>query len=240
MLDIQLKLDREDLWQGEPMLVTVSLNGADKDLLPRLATPGSSLSFHFNTEMIKPGILDNPDTAREGEIQVGNVVLYNVLDCYSCSDDFAGSLQLRAELAYEGKVIKSDIVSLQISRPPEGDEREAFQRLHHFPWANYYTSKYCGDTFDLVARWPESRYVKYCHYYSGCYLQNAGEWSQAIDEFKALLRFPAFALSPEALYQLGVCYLKLGQQEAAREQFDYLLKEFSGTPAAIALERKSP
>ncbi len=114
--------------------------------------------------------------------------------------------------------------------------------LTHPPWCNYGTNKFCGDTFDLVNRWPESRLAKYCHYWNGRFLQHNKEYEQAIESFELVLKQgPRFALSDDADYGIVECLAALGKSDEAEKHNAALLKKYqrqTGPTAVLRLAQR--
>src|SRR5262249_61453957 len=92
-------------------------------------------------------------------------------------------------------------------------------RIHHTPWCTYATEKFCGDTFDLVKTWPNSRLAKYCHYWNGRYSQNKNEHDKAIASFRTVIeKYPGFALADDAEYGIVECLVAQKKLQEARER----------------------
>jgi hypothetical protein len=121
--------------------------------------------------------------------------------------DKGGSWTVRAVFEHNGTKLASEPITVALQKPAKGDpEFEPMSRLHHTPWSNYDTNAFCGDTFDLVQKWPASRFVKYCHYWNGRYSQNKKEYEKAIASYRVVVeKFPEFALADAAEYGIIEC-----------------------------------
>src|SRR5262249_7849208 len=129
-----------------------------------------------------------------------------------------GTWTVRAVFESKGTRQTSPPVTLSIHKPdPKDLEHGPMARLHHTPWSNYDTNAFCGDTFDLVKNWPNSRFAKHCHYWNGRYLQNKKEYDKAIASYRIVVsRFPDFALADAA--EFGIIQCLLTQKKIAEAQ----------------------
>src|SRR5262249_10283804 len=114
-----------------------------------------------------------------------------------------------------------------IRKVAKGDaEEQPVARIHHTPWCNYDTDRFCGDTFDLVGRWPDSRLAKYCHYWNGRFSQNKNEHDKAIASFRTVVeKYPDFVLADDAEYGIVECLVAQKKLREAREVSEKLHKK---------------
>jgi hypothetical protein len=139
-----------------------------------------------------------------------------------------------------GRTLTSGTVAFSVLTPAKGDrEHDSVGRIHHLPWTNYDTNKYCGDTFDLVKRWPTSRLAKHCHYWNGRFLQNTKEYEAAIASYRLVIgKYPRFALTDDAAFGIVQCLAAQGKTDAARRQNASVLTKFR-TQSAVGVLAKA-
>src|SRR5262249_28156849 len=130
-----------------------------------------------------------------------------------------GSWTVKAVVENNGITFESAPLKVSIARPAKGaKEQSAVDRLHHLPWSNYTTNAFCGDCFDLVKQWPDSRLARYAHYWNGVFHQNKKEYDKAIASYRTAAKYAGFVLADHA--DLGVIQCLVAQKntaEAARQ-----------------------
>src|SRR5262249_42688097 len=123
--------------------------------------------------------------------------------------DQGGPWTVRATFEAKGEPVKlvSAPITVMLRKPlPKEAEYEPMARLHHMPWSNYDTNAFCGDTFDLVQKWPTSRFAPHCHYRNGRHLQLKKEYDKAIASYRTVVeKYPDFALAADAEYGIVEC-----------------------------------
>jgi TolA-binding protein len=98
-------------------------------------------------------------------------------------------------------------------------------RIHHIPWSNYITNAFCGDTFDVVKRWPDSRMAKYCHYYNGLHHLHKKEYDKAVASLTTVVKkYPDFVLARDADAAIHECLLAAGKKDEAAKHLGALRK----------------
>lgn len=184
---LRLTASQKDFLTLEPILVTVE----SKSLLP--VAPGKSLTFQI-TPAVKERKGARP-LPLEAKTKGKQTRLYDLLEWYQFPAE--GRFTIQAIAA--GKFISAPLM-ISIRRPDKKDpEWGPVDRLHHIPWSNYITDCFCGDTQDVVKRWPESKFAKYCHYYNGMFYQHKKDYDKAIASFKMVSeRYPSFELAEAA------------------------------------------
>jgi hypothetical protein len=196
----------EFVWQ-EPILVRVELPGDTTPALPAVLGDRSSaiLRFEINPPIPpRPGAKPLPQEAAAASPGV-KVRDYDLVEWFRFPNE-AGSWTIRAVYEADGRTLTSAPLSIAVTRPAKGDtEFDATARLHHLPWSNYESNAFCGDTFDVVKKWPDSRLAKYCHYWSGRYLQTHHDYAKAIASFRAAAAYPGFALADDATRGIAEC-----------------------------------
>jgi hypothetical protein len=197
---LRLAANQKEFLTVEPILVTVE----GKSALP--ASPGKSLVFQITPPVKeRKGARPLPSEAKTNGKQSR---LYDLLEWYQFPAEGKFIIQAKAD----GKVVSAPL-TITIRRPDKKDsEWGPVDRLHHIPWSNYITDCFCGDTQDVVKRWPESKFAKYCHYYNGMFHQHKKDYDKAIASFTlAAERYPGFELIDAARTGIREC------QEAKRQ-----------------------
>ena len=200
---LTLSAGQKEWLQVEPILVTVA---ADTPGLDVPAVPGgddASNGFRFEiTPAVKPrdGARPLPGEPR-GPAARSRV--FDLLEWFEFPAD--GTFAVRAVAVSGGKRFASAPLTIVI-RKPTGDEVEPVARIHHLPWTNYETEAYCGDTFDVVKRWPDSRIAAYCRYWNGRHSQKKKDYDNAVASYEDLItRHPDFPLVADARRALDEC-----------------------------------
>jgi hypothetical protein len=203
---LRLATARTELLRLEPILVTVKVEG-DAELGLPAALGGESAAEMFGFE-IEPGVKPRPKAKPlpfEARTALASARTLDLLEWYQFPDK--GEFTVRAVFTHAGTQYVSDPVRLTIRKPEKGDaEFDAVARVHHIPWSNYDTNAFCGDTFDVVKRWPDSKLAKYCHYWNGRFSQNKGEFDKAIASYERVLnKYPDFEFADAARRGLEEC-----------------------------------
>src|SRR5262249_55499640 len=152
---------------------------------------------------------------------------YDLLEWFAFPDK--GTWSVQAVFESKGGKATSSPVTISIDKPePKDPEHDPMARLHHTPWTNYDSNAFCGDTFDLVKRWPKSRFAKYCHYWNGRYLQNKKEYAKAIASYRTVVeKYPDFALADAAEFGIVQCLHAQGKMAEAQKLNTALRKKVS-------------
>jgi hypothetical protein len=234
---LDLVVSQSEMLRVEPILVTLHLNSDEFSSLP--AEPGKSDAGQLRFEIepaVKPrdGAKPLPLEAAATDARTRD---YDLLEWYQFPGE--GKFTVRAVLERNGVQLASKPIMFSISSPGKDDvELPPVARIHHPPWCNYGTNKFCGDTFDLVNRWPDSRLAKYCHYWNGRFLQNNKEYEKAIESFEMVVKQgPKFALSDDADFGIVECLTALGKSDEAAKQKAALLKKYQRQTGPTAIVR---
>jgi hypothetical protein len=203
---LRLSAARTELLHLEPILVTVKIEGDRALGLP--AAPGGASAAELFAFEIEPAVKPRPKARPlpfEEKTAMAPARTFDLLEWYQLPQK--GDFTIRAVFMHGGARFVSDAVRVTIRKPEKGDaEFDAVARLHHIPWSNYDTDAFCGDTFDVVKRWPESKLAKYCHYWNGRYSQNKGELDKAIASYEIVLKqYPDFEFAAAARLGLEEC-----------------------------------
>jgi hypothetical protein len=204
---LHLTAGQTEVLSLEPMLVTVRLQSKQMEGLP--AAPGESkldkLSFEIEPAVkARPGAKALPLEAQATGSHISSR-LYDLSECFLFPDK--GTWKVRAVVEHNGTTLRSETVSVTIRKPGKDDkEQQPVARIHHTPWSNYETNAFCGDTFDTVKRWPDSRLAKYCHYWNGRHLQHKKDYAKAEASYRIVVeKYPDFALADHAAYGVVEC-----------------------------------
>jgi hypothetical protein len=215
----------------EPVLVTLRLTGGEGPGGSGLWDPSHTteeVKFRFEAE---PPVKARPKGKSLPAEKVGGkrVGVYDLLEWLQLPAE--GTLTVRAVFEGRGVTLRSNPVTVVIRRPGKGDpEAGPVDRLHHIPWSNYVTDAFCGDTFDVVKRWPESRLAKYCHYWNGLHLQHKKEYDKAIASFRTVVtRYPNWVLADHANYGIVACLDAQGKADEAGRHLKAMRLNLKGT-----------
>ncbi|MCI0643183.1 MAG: hypothetical protein L0Y72_15415 [Gemmataceae bacterium] len=203
---VSLKLSQKEFLTLEPILVTVT---ADKTLIPSLpATPSIPTPASADNSAPTVGFAVKPTLKpRKGAKPLPltppangktTTQVYDLLEWF----EFPGQGEFTVEcvIQYQGKTHRSPAFSLTVRRAAKEDaEWGPVDRIHHIPWSNYATDAFCGDTFDVVKRWPDSKLAKYCHFWNGLHHQHKKEYDKAVASFQIVVeKYPGFVLTAHA------------------------------------------
>jgi hypothetical protein len=208
---VHLVAGQKDFLALEPILVSVE--GAGKQVLNLPAGPDQTLRFDVKPAL-KPRSGAKP-LPLEGRVPVAGKRIYDLLEWFQFPAQ--GTFTVQAVLGTGANAVRSEPISITIHRPGKDDpEAGPVDRLHHTPWSNYVTDRFCGDTFDLVQRWPDSKLARYCHYYNGLFHQHKKEYDKAVASFRTVLaKYPDFVLADNAQYGLAECLAAQGKAKEA-------------------------
>jgi len=232
---LQFNCGQKEFLSLEPILVTVRAPGNGS--LPAVPGKGKGGTLRFS---IEPAV--NPRKAAKPlplEGQTGEASVssrrYDLFEHFAFPDK-GGTWTVRAVLDREGGALTSEPISITIRKPAANDkEQQPVARIHHTPWSNYDKDKFCGDTFDLVKSWPDSRLARYCHYWNGRYSQNKKEYDKAIASYRTVVeKFPDFPLADDAAFGIVEC-LHAQKQFADAHKANLLLRDkVKGKSGAVA------
>jgi hypothetical protein len=214
----------------EPILVAVQLSGKDATLPAGLDK--GPLQFQI-TPTVKLRKSAKP-LPLEDKVDGAPRRRYDLLEWYQFPAE--GTFKIQAVVNDGSAKVTSQAVTITIRRPGKQDaEWGPVDRLHHIPWSNYVTDSFCGDTFDVVKRWPESKLTKYCHYYNGLFSQHKKEYDKAIASFKIVTeKFPDFVFADAANYGIAECLMAQGKRAEARAHVAALHRAISQRSANAA------
>ena len=212
----ELRASQKELLTHEPILVTVVLEDRRVPTVPIAVDVKEGLRFEIQPAVKpRPNAKPLPGEAATKSMPVKQRV-YDLLEWYQFPAE--GSFTVHAVYEDKDGPRKTTTSSFSIRRPAKDDgESAAVARLHHLPWSNYVTDAFCGDTFDVVKRWPQSKLAKYCHYWNGLHLQHKKEYDKASASFKTVVeRYPDFVLAHAAEFGVIEClYAQKKLKEAA-------------------------
>jgi hypothetical protein len=212
---VSLSVDGKAFLTQEPILATVRVQ-ARGAVLP--AAPGEgSLRFEI-TPAVKPRANAKPlPLEGEGAELPATVRTYDLVEWFQFPVE--GTWTVKAVAEHNGTTLESAPLKISIARPAKGaKEQSAVDRLHHLPWSNYTTNAFCGDCFDLVKQWPDSRLARYAHYWNGVFHQNKKEYDKAIASYRTAAKYAGFVLADHAEFGVVECLVaQKNTAEAARQ-----------------------
>ena len=229
---------QEFLWL-EPILVTVRVDGDRAAGLPPALGSGKPGTLRLQVDpplKPRPGAKPLPLESQGAAINAP-CRHYDLFEWFLFPEK-GGSWKVQA--VYEGKgiTLTSESITVTVRKPGQGDaEAGPVARIHHAPWSNYDTNAFCGDTFDLVQKWPKSRLAKYCHYWNGRYLQSKKEYAKAIASYRlAADNYPGFALAEDAAYGIVECLYAQKKLAEAKKANAALRQQLSDQAAKASIQ----
>lgn len=214
----------------EPILVTVQDSG-------KVATLQAGLDQGPLQFQITPAVKLRKNAKPlplEGKVDSASMRRYDLLEWYEFPPE--GTFQFQAVIKDGSVQVTSQPVTITIRRPDNQDaEWGPVDRLHHLPWSNYVTDRFCGDTFDLVNRWPDSKLARHCHYYNGLFSQYKQEYNEAIASFKIVAEnYPTFVFADAANYGIAECLMAQGKRAEAMAHIATLQQAIRQRPAGAS------
>src|SRR6266545_5987675 len=241
---LSLTASQKDFLTQEPILLTARLAQAGVVLPPGPGKLGeTTLRFEVTPAVkVRPNAKPLPLETRGADLPA-TLRTYDLLEWFQFPAE--GTWIVQAIVEHKGAILKSTPLKIVIARTAKGDkEQHAVERLHHIPWSNYTTDAFCGDCFDLVKQWPDSRLARYAHYWNGVFHQNKKEFDKAIECYRTAAKVPGFVLAEHARYGVVECLLAQGRKaEATRENLALLSvlekRCCEGTTAVLLLARRT-
>jgi len=208
---LRLLTEQKDFLTLEPILVTV--RGTSKQVPGLPPGPGRLLRFDVKPAL-KPRAGAKP-LPIEGRVDSASKRTYDLLEWFQFPAE--GAFTIQALIHNGDTVVSSDTISITLRRPGKTDpEAGPVDRLHHIPWSNYVTDAFCGDTFDVVKRWPDSKLARHCHYYNGLHHQHKKEYDKAVASFRIVTeKHPDFTLADAAQFGMAECLVAQKKTEEA-------------------------
>ncbi len=235
---LHLKVDqKEHLWL-EPILVTLRIDG-EGAYLPPGPGKGAAGTLRFEIEPplkprpnAKPLPLEGPPDGPNAQCRD-----YDLFEWFAFPEN-GGTWTIRAIFEQAGTSRSSAAITVTVRKPGQGDaEAGPVARIHHAPWSNYDTNAFCGDTFDLVKSWPDSRLARYCHYWNGRYSQNKKEYDKAIASYRTVVeKYPDFALADDADYGIVECLHAQGKLAEAQKHTAAIREKYTAQAAKAGVK----
>jgi tol-pal system protein YbgF len=79
---------------------------------------------------------------------------------------------------------------------------------------------------ELLASNPENGLASNCQYWIGESYNGLGEYGNAIDAFNQVMRYRSSYKLDDALLMSGLCYMKMGDRNTARDNFQELISRY--------------
>jgi len=200
----------------EPILVVVRVEGAIRSVPVRVGENKGEPSLSFQIEpSVKPRQAAKPLPLEAEQKSAKSARLFDLLEWYQFPAE--GEFTITATLKQGDVTVTSKPTVVKLSKPDKKDaENGPVDRIHHVPWSNYVTDAFCGDTFDVVKRWPDSKLTKYCHYYSGMHHLHKKEYDKALASLRVVVeKYPDFLLAADADHAIGQCLTAKGDKDEA-------------------------
>jgi hypothetical protein len=210
----------------EPILVVVRVEGDSVRSVPaRVAGSKEKGTLSFE---IKPAVKARsgarPLPLEAAQSSAKKARLFDLLEWYQFPAE--GEFTVTAVIKNGETTVTSKPIVVTLRKPDKKDsEAGPIDRIHHVPWSNYVTDAFCGDTFDVVKRWPDSKMAKYCHYYSGLHHLHKKEYDKAVASLSVVVeKHPGFLLAADADHAIHECLLAQGKKEDATRHLDAMQK----------------
>lgn len=85
---------------------------------------------------------------------------------------------------------------------------------------------------DVLTKYPSGSYADNAHFWIGeCYF-SLGDFASAIKSYERVASFKETSKGDDALYKIGVTYLKMGQQALAKQELEKMLTRYPGSEYA--------
>jgi TolA-binding protein len=201
----------------EPILVVVRAEGDSIRSVPaRVGDDKAEASLSFEIKpTVKARKAGKPlplEAERTGDQKAR---LFDLLEWYEFPAQ--GEFTVTAVLKRGDKSVRSKAITLSLRKPDKKDaEAGPVDRIHHVPWSNYVTDAFCGDTFDVVKRWPDSKMAKYCHYYNGLHHLHKKEYDKAAASLRIVVEKHAdLLLAADADHAIVRCLTAQGDKDGA-------------------------
>ena len=79
---------------------------------------------------------------------------------------------------------------------------------------------------DIIAKFPDGDYADKSQYWIGESFYAQGQYAQAVAAFNKVLAYKETSKADDASLKLGLCYLRLGKNDLAVEQFKNLISRY--------------
>ncbi len=109
------------------------------------------------------------------------------------------------------------------------ENEEVFKQNYEVALQTFYAHKYkdAVQLFEqLLSTNPDNRLASNCQYWIGESYNAMGNYRQAIEYFNAVMRYKSSYKFDDALIMNGLCQMKLGNTDRAREQFQELMSRY--------------
>ena len=215
---LTLTTEQKEFLTFEPILVKIRLKSPNSHLPIQVGDAKGKIILRFDIQppvKTRPGAKPLPLESQRPDAQVRIV---DLLEWYQFPGE--GKFRVEAMLEQGGEKLNSATTQIELRRPGKDDlEWGPVDRLHHMPWSNYIADAFCGDTFDVVKRWPKSRLTPYCTYYNGLHHLHKKEYDQAIASLQTVVKhYPKFVLTPDAQWAIAECLRAQGKLSEAEAQ----------------------
>ncbi|HUI91190.1 MAG TPA: tetratricopeptide repeat protein [Chitinivibrionales bacterium] len=112
--------------------------------------------------------------------------------------------------------------------PAAGSENDAYQAaLRAFNSRNYEQAQKMFS--DIIRQYPAGAFTANCWYWSGECSYALLDWTKAVLQFQKVLTFANSAKADAAQLKLGMCYMKMGQNELAKTELKKLIEQYPGS-----------
>jgi len=221
------ELSLDDLFREEPVDVASGNNAAgdEEDALSLLFNPEESeASSSEATEVIYP------------ETEVGQLNKKVDLMKKDIEQRLSKIEELQNQVASNERAISS------MSGEYAGGSISTSQFKSHYEQAlqKFYARKYNDAIKEfgaLLSSNPDHRLASNCQYWIGEAYNAKGNYSAALEAFKNVMRYKKSYKFDDAILMTGICYMKMGNNNTAKEKFQSLVNKYPDSEYAAKAMR---
>lgn len=129
-----------------------------------------------------------------------------------------------------------DALRSAAARAPEGAPGESAEKVYTSGQLQYQAGNFGQAVLeftDLLQRFARHPLAENAQYWIAAAYLSHHDYRQALGEFRKVLdQYPGGRKTPDALYQVGVCYRHLFEPQRAREVWQQLIRQFPQSDAA--------
>ncbi len=198
----------------------------EDDALAMLFSPEEASESSFETE--KPLYSESPEVNDmmayienlKTQIQKRNNQIEELQNVVRANERAIAELTSRVAGDYAGVSVSPDFSGLNA----DGFKARYEQGLQAFYNKDYNTA--IQVLSNLLSSNPDHRLSSNCRYWIGESYNAQGNYRQAIDAFTAVMQYRSSYKFDDALLMNGICYLKIGDKNTARDHFQELVSRY--------------
>ncbi len=165
-------------------------------------------------EQLREKVLQLEKQLREKESQIA-----------SLKTDLAAKERLISELESKSRTTGVRVAAAGEPHPPSAEFRVRYQdALAEYKARNYKTALQLFQ--ELLQTDPNNTLSDNCQYWIGECYYGLEDYNQALVAFEKVFTFPQTNKAADAQLKIGLCYLRLGDRERARQEFQRLIDNY--------------